>query len=304
MTIDRVTVAGAGICCLDYIITAPRVEWGGAGRVVDFFIQGGGLVGTAMVACARLGARCELFSMLGDDAVADEVTAEFAREGIETGRIARIRGGRSPLSFVHVDAASGERTIFHRPGENLTWDPRADLSAIAHCGAILIDDCYPDMSATCALFAREHSVPVIGDMIPRPENAELLRLVDILIAPRHFVAGTPHPDDPVAALDHILRLGPATALITLGADGLVYADASGRGRLDAFKVDVVDTTGAGDTFHGAYAYGVARGWETARCAQFASAVAAIKCTRPGGRTGLPSLDQTIEFLRSRGTLDW
>jgi len=69
-------------------------------------------------------------------------------------------------------------------------------------------------------------------------------------------------------------------------------------------VDVVDTTGAGDTFHGAFAYGVARGWDTERCGEFAAAVAAIKCTMPGGRTGLPTLQKALEFLRSRGRLDW
>ena len=79
-----------------------------------------------------------------------------------------------------------------------------------------------------------------------------------------------------------------------------FSAPSGRGSGKAFEVDVVDTTGAGDTFHGAFAFGVACGWQIAKCAEFASAVAAINCTKPGGRTGLPTLDQTSEFLKARG----
>ncbi len=285
---------------MDYIVVAPQVDWGDTAVVTDYLSQGGGLVGTAMVACARLGAACDLFSMIGDDQVGDEVIAELESEGIPPTRIMRLAGGKSPFSFVHVDDKTGERSIFHRPGMGLVWDISNSVASIVDAQALLVDDYFLDLSLAAAKEAREHGVPVIADLIPDEKNAELLRYVDTLVAPRHYARIMGCDENLDAALDAIHGLGPTTAVITLGSDGWVYSDMTGHGRGDAFRVDVVDTTGAGDTFHGAFTYAVARGWDTRRCAEFASAVAAIKCTKAGGRTGLPNLSQTMEFLREHG----
>lgn len=299
-----VRVAGAGICCMDYIVVAPHVDWGDMAVVTDYLIQGGGLVGTAMVACARLGAKCDLYSLLGDDLVGKQIIEELDSEGVSTCHVARVQHANSPFSFVHVDEKTADRTIFHRPGQGLVWDSSMGMTSIADAQALLVDDYFLDLSLFAAKEAREHGVPVIADLIPAERNAELLKYVDVLIAPRHYARLMGCDENLDAALDAIHAFGPATALITLGSDGWVYSDPTGRGRGDAFKVDVVDTTGAGDTFHGAFTYAVARDWQTPRCAEFASAVAAIKCTKHGGRTGLPSLSQTMEFLREHGRCDW
>lgn len=100
------------------------------------------------------------------------------------------------------------------------------------------------------------------------------------------------------------RLGPETVLITLGAKGWIGAGRDGFIRGEAFAVEAVDTTGAGDAFHGGFAYGIARKWEIGRCTEFAAAVAALKCTQVGGRTGLPALQRTLDFLKKNGRLDW
>ena len=269
-----------------------------------YFVQGGGLVATAMVACARLGAECELFSLLGDDAVGDQILTELVEEGISAQGVARIEGAGSPFSFIHVDPESGERTIFHRSGSSLKWPTDRGFEAVAACDALLIDDVYPDLALAAARHARAHGVPVVADMVPGVEKANLLGVTDVMIAPRHFARKIGCDNDLDQALEAIHDLGPTTAVITLGAEGWVYSDSTGCGRGNAFAVEVVDTTGAGDTFHGAFAYGLGRGWDTARRCEFASAVAAIKCMKPGGRTGLPSLDQTLEFLRERSKMEW
>ncbi|MEI6915574.1 MAG: PfkB family carbohydrate kinase [Armatimonadota bacterium] len=298
-------IAGAGICCLDYIVVAPTVPPGNTGRVKDFHKQGGGLVATALVACARLGAHCELWSLLGDDETGNDILTELNEERVSTAGVWRIEDGHSPFSFIHVDAHSGERTIYHRSAQTMHWKrPDEALSEIKGCGALLIDDYFIDLATSAAKTARKAGVPVIADMIPDSRNKELLESVDILIAPRHFAENLGCQDNPREALDAIHELGPETAVLTLGADGYVYSDKNGTGGDSAFRVDVVDTTGAGDTFHGAFAYGTARGWDTPRCCEFAAAVAAIKCTAPGGRTGLPTLHQTLEFLQQRGALGW
>lgn len=297
-------IAGAGIACLDHIVLAPQVPWGDTASVSGYSVQGGGLVATALVACARLGAECDLFSLLGDDQTGKQILDELRTEGVRASGVARVEGGGSPFSFIVVDEVSGERTIFHRSGAGLAAKaPSIDLSPIAGADVLLIDDIYPELALAAAKLARENSVAVVADLIPDPANAGLLRYVDVAIAPRHFARRIGCEDDLSAALAAIHAYGPATAVITLGAQGWIYSDATGRGRGGTFDVDVVDTTGAGDTFHGAFAYGLARGWDTAGCCNFASAVASIKCTMPGGRTGLPTLARATEFLRERNALD-
>lgn len=298
-------IAGAGICCLDHIVTAPQAPWGDTALVSGYSVQGGGLVATALVACARLGAQSKLFSLLGDDIVADQVLAELAVEQVDTSAVVRVRHGASPFSFIHVTEHSGERTIYHRSGAGLNaFASSVDLRGIRGSHALLVDDVYPDLALSAARLARESGIPVVADMIPGPDSSNLLHCVDVLIAPRHFALGIGLENNLEAALRAIHEMGPSTAVITLGSEGWVCSGPNGSGRGGAFEVDVVDTTGAGDTFHGAFAYGLALGWDAARCCEFASAVAAIKCTQPGGRTGLPSLSRTIEFLQERSRLDW
>lgn len=298
-------IAGAGVCCLDYIFFAPQIPWGETAQVEDSRTQGGGLVGTAMVACARLGASCLLFSYLSHDEVGVQIASELAAEGIKLEGVAGIPQGSSPYSFIHVDSRSGERTIFHRAASGLDRAVPPDLDQIRECDVLMVDDYYPELALAAARTARQNGIPVVADltMIPK-KNLDLFREINVLIAPRSYAAQIGYAEDLPGALKAIHRLGPETAMITLGKKGYVYSSPQGQGRGKAFKVEIVDTTGAGDAFHGGFAYGLACGWDVARCAEFGAAVAAIKCTRPGGRTGLPTLPQTIHFLRRNGRLEW
>jgi len=298
-------IAGAGVCCLDYLFFAPQIRWGETAQVEESREQGGGLVGTALVTCARLGASCLLFSFLSHDEVGVRIASELASEGIKLEGVAAIPQGTSPYSFIHVDSRSGERTIFHRAAAGLERAALPDLGLIPGCDVLLVDDYYPELALAAARTARRKGIPVVADLTMMPKkNLELFREINVLIAPRSFVGQIGYADDLPGALQAIHWLGPETAMITLGREGYIYSSPEGRGRGKAFKVEVVDTTGAGDAFHGAFAYGLARRWEIRRCAEFAAAVAAVKCTKPGGRTGLPTLPQTIHFLRRNGRLDW
>lgn len=297
-------IVGAGIACIDHIVVSPQVQWGDTALISKYSIMPGGLVAMALIACSRLGAETRILTPLGDDEPGDMVAAELEKEHVDLTGAMRINGGKTPFSFIHVNAESGERTIFHRSGSGLDSgvDPE-HLSILDQSSVLLVDDIYPGMSIAAAKYAHSRSIPVVADMIPNDANAELLRNVDILIAPSHFLRETSNCDDPYAALDMIHEIGPATALITLGSDGYVWSHGGAKGRGNAFKVDAKDTTGAGDVFHGAFAFGVAQQWSIPDCAEFASAVAAIKCmgTGPGA---LPSYNQTVEFLLRNGSIKW
>ncbi|MGB7297503.1 MAG: PfkB family carbohydrate kinase [Candidatus Aminicenantales bacterium] len=298
-------IAGAGVCCLDYIFAAPQISWGETAQLEESRVQGGGLVATALVACARLGASCLLFSFLSHDEVGVRVASELTAEGIKLEGVAAIPQGKSPYSFIHVDSRSGERTIFHQAAFGLEGTVIPDLDRIQDCDVLVVDDYYPELAIEAARTARRKGIPVVADLTMMPKkNLEFFREISVLIAPRMFAAQIGYAEDLPGALQAIHGLGPETAMITLGKKGYVYSSPEGLGQGKAFKVEVVDTTGAGDAFHGAFAFGLAHGWEIGRCAEFAAAVAAIKCTKPGGRTGLPTLPQTIHFLRRNGRLDW
>ncbi len=294
-----VRIVGAGIACLDYIVTAPQVEWGNQAHVSGFVVQGGGLVATALVACARLGAETVLYSLLGDDEVAKPILAGLEEEQVSTAGVRTIPGGASPFSFIHVDAQSGERTIFHRPGQGLSWPPDERFAHLEHADAMLVDHCFPELSVAAVKAARARKVPVIADTQPEEKHRAWLEGVNVLIAPHHFADRLGYTEHPEQALDAIHAYGPEIAVITLGSEGWVCSDGKEITRGKAFSVEVVDTVGAGDVFHGAFAFGWAQHWAAPRCCEFASAVAALKCTKPGGRTGIPDLATTLAFIADR-----
>jgi sulfofructose kinase len=144
-------------------------------------------------------------------------------------------------------------------------------------------------------------VPTVldADLGAREALPELLRLADYAVfsapALREFSAAATDED----RIAHVLTLGPRHVGVTLGADGYLWCEAAGSGRQPGYRVDVVDTTGAGDAFHGAFSVGLAEGWPIPDIARFACAVAAMKCTRLGSRAGLPSRREVETFLAAR-----
>ncbi len=139
----------------------------------------------------------------------------------------------------------------------------------------------------------------------RPGMEELIPLCDYVVASEVFArsyAGTP-----LKALKRLVASGVPVATVTLGAKGSVTIDSrggreggAGRFTTPAFKVRAVDSTGAGDVFHGGYIYGLLQGWDLVRTVRFASAASALKCTKPGGRSGIPAVSRVRKFLRERG----
>jgi sulfofructose kinase len=295
-------IVGAGICCLDYIATAPRPQWGGTTRINNYLRAGGGLVATALVACARLGAQTELISMLGGDKVGGEILEGLRREDLGVAHVKRSKEGLSPFSFIHVDERHGDRTIFHHPGRGLTH--HVDLAVLDGADVLLVDDYYPELVREVVPKAREKGIPIIADTSPTEKDRDWLAQVDILIAPNDYFNTGDFGYDLDRALDTIHDYGPSTAVITQGAEGWAASHQGNRYRGPAFNVDAVDTTGAGDVFHGAYAFAVAQGWDIPKCAEFSSAVSALKCTQPGGRAGIPNLIQALDFLKEKSVNNW
>jgi len=294
-------VIGIGTTCIDHLIVVP--SFGHLQKSVclveEFRTQGGGLIATAMVAVARLGGRAELWGRVGDDANGRLIVEELKQEGVDIARLQVVEGALSAGSVVAVSAETGDRNIFYFAGRGLERADAASLpfERIKDAGCLLVDHNWDEAVLPALKTAREHGVTTCADLgTINEETRRIAALTDVLIVPRHCaeeLAG----GDREKALREMAAIGPRTVVITLGDEGSICLDEGRIFRQPAFEPpEVVDTTGAGDVFHGAYCFGVTQGWDTRRCIAFASAVAALKCTKLGGRSGIPDLASAVAFL--------
>ncbi len=296
-------VIGIGLAFLDYLLRVPDLRTVHQGcRLLDFKMQGGGLISTALVAVARLGGEAEFWTVLGQDHHRELIEEELLREGVHLSQTVYVSDRPNAFNFVLVDGVTGER-VFLLPGTGAKlsqFEPDADLhrSRIDSAGSLLVSTACRSWVLKGLRRARERGVPTCIDTSRIVGDEDLLELIDYLVVPRHAaveVAGAPG----LEALKALSRYGARMVVITLGPQGVIYLANGEMEEVPAFEVEAVDTTGAGDVFHGAFAYGLARGWEPRQLVLFSSAVAALKCTQLGGRTGIPNLAQTERFLEER-----
>jgi sugar/nucleoside kinase (ribokinase family) len=271
-------------------------------KVLQYDVPGGGMVGTALVAVARLGGRAEFWGAVGEDATGRMILEEFQREGVDVSQAVPVPGGRGPIVLVCVDKGTGERHFFGGTGFGEAPEPIGDLSRLVRAGCLLVDGFIMKSARRAAAEARRLGVPVVGDVSRiREKSAEFIACMDYVIASDLCMAGLGAGDDYRKACCRLRAMGPKVAVITRGARGLAAMDGEAFLEMPAFPVEVVDTTGAGDTFHGAFCLGLVRGMPLPEILQFASAAAAMKCRRLGGRAGIPSHPEVLAFLRRQGT---
>jgi len=297
-----------GIATLDYLGAIRRgspLERFGRELVERYGVEGGGVAATAGAACTRLGLRTAHWGCVGRDEAGEAIVAGLEKERVSTRQVVRLAGSRSPVSFILVDSGSGERRILFHPGSGpLPMVPRFPWSQVRRAKVIVLDSWWLALSVEVARRAKAAGVPVVADLSPADYLSGLLAHVDAVFAPRPPELEEVSAETVAPLLEQMHRYGPSVVGITLGAEGCWYSTGEGPVHQPAFSVQAVDTTGAGDTFHGAIAYGFARRWAVPRTVEFASAVAALKCRALGGRSGIPSLRETLAFLRSQGSSLW
>lgn len=254
---------------------------------------GGGVAANAAVAVARLGGSAVLISRVGDDAEGEVVLAGLRADGIDVSAVQRVEGRSTPFSAVLVDP-SGDRTIVnHTPDELLTGEP-PDVPGF---DAVLVDGRWPDASTIALSIARERGVPGVVDA-DRPVDPRLLDLASHIVFGEDALASTTGLVGHADGLRAVDAWSGAMLAVTAGADGVVWLDDGNAREVPAFAVTAVDTTGAGDAFHGAFTLALAEGADDASALRFAAATAAVKCTRPGARRGIP-VRADVEALLDR-----
>ena len=301
MTLD---VVGLGYCVYDIVAIAsgpPDFDNVAMVPLPDLVHDGGGQTGTALTAVARLGLRAGYIGTLGDDGEGRWLRAYFEREGVDVTRLRHEASAGTNICLILVEEATGRRAIMcHRrvsPGD-LTLD-EADRAYIQAARVLHLDGQFMPGAVQAARWAKEAGVKVCYDgNHPREGLGELLPMVDWLVVAEPFPASVTACPEPEEAARTLLKLGPEVLAVTLGVRGCEVWSAEEHFRMPGLRVKAVDTTGAGDAFHGAFVYGMLQGWDLRRVARFANAVAAINCQTLGGRQGLPSFEE-VDLLVDR-----
>ncbi len=293
---------GIGLNAIDHIIVMPHFpERGTKSRISKFVKAGGGQMGTGFSALARLGAKVKYLGKVGDDEMGKLSMDLLAREGVDISDMVVEPDTISQYAFIVVEEGTGERTIMWQRDSGLEFSPGDFSREAVTSGRILhMDGHEVPFLIQAAKWAKEEGIPVLIDAERLKDRTfELLPLADVLISDERFL-NLVYPGSTYREfLIHVKeRFNPHFAAITLGERGsLGYLNGEFI-YLPAFRVDVADTTGAGDVYHAAFVYGILQDWEIEEIMRFSSAVAALKCRKYGGRDGAPNLTEVREFLMS------
>jgi sulfofructose kinase len=294
----RVDLVGVGLNATDTVI--PLVDFPRCGSKVEYSdekVMPGGQVASAIVACQTWGLQTRYVGKLGDDDAARLHTAEFARTGVQT-QLIHVAGAASPKSLILVDR-NGERTVLCRRDERLILHPEELVHDwIVNARALLVDGHDTAAATLAAQWARASGIPVIADLDETyPGVGELIQNVDYLIVSRDFPCRLMAEDDLKKALFKIhLRYGCSLAAATLGPAGVLAWDGERFCHRPAYRVSVVDTTGAGDIFHAGFIYGLLQDWSLEHQLDFACAAAAINCTAEGARGSIQPVEGIERFM--------
>jgi sulfofructose kinase len=300
----RAVTGAASVLCvgqatLDHVLTVADDLVVGRKHVAQRHdVVGGGLAANAAVAVSRLGGTAALASVIGHDETGDRVLAGLRAEHVDTRLVQQADTVSTPFSAVIV-SADGARTIVNHSPAELLAQPCPDLDDVS-CDAVLVDGRWPAGTSTALSLARRRSLPGVVDVdrsaVDSAVIATCLDLASHLVFSEDALRDLTGTSSPTDGLRRVARDTGAHVSVTLGARGVVWIDGADVRSLGAFVVDAVDTTGAGDVFHGAVTLALAEGADEARAFAFASAAAALKCTRPGARAGIPNRTEVDDLL--------
>ncbi|WP_114766357.1 PfkB family carbohydrate kinase [Vibrio rhodolitus] len=293
-------IACVGISVQDRIYNIVELPNGGGKYIANHYHEvGGGPAATAAVAVTRLGLECDFIGRLGDDDVGAALVNELNSDKVSTNNVKIFTNSRSTQSAVLVDS-HGERIIINHPSPDLSsdasWLEQVDFSQYQ---VVLADVRWHEGALNAFQQASALNIPTVLDAdITNQDISELVELAD------HAVFSQPGLQKLTGEQDHLEGLKKAAQIcrgqvyVTLGAKGCVWLEDGEFKHYPAFAVNVVDTTGAGDVFHGAFAVAVANQLPNADKVAYAAAVAALKCTQPGGRAGIPNHQDVQTFIKN------
>lgn len=296
-------IVGIGVSTLDVLTVVDGFPCsGGVQRAHGTLLQGGGPVATAMVAASKLGAKTAMVDNLGNDWIGQRIVDEFVAYGVDTGFINVLPNETSSLAAILVRKSDGERAIMFNPGSASERPISLDIARlIKQSKCIHINGRHLSCCLEACKVAKDNNVIISfdgGSGRYRPELDEILNYADYCIIAKDFSDQWLGVMDAASALKAMINKGCSLAVITLGENGSA-ALVKGSDEIlfqTAFKVEsIVDTTGCGDIFHGVFLFSKLNHYSVAESLTMASAAAAIKAGKLGGRGVVPDMGQIMEL---------
>lgn len=294
-------ILSVGHSVLDLIFHVDKLpQHDGKFLVDDFISVGGGPAANAAVTIAKLGAKSYFAGRVGNDHYGQTVIDELQDYGVHCDYVTKIDQAATSLSAVIVDN-DGNRQIMNYKSSKLD-DYIEHLKSInwQQFDAILVDVRWLQGAKYALKQAKKYNIPTILDADVSERNAkDLVQLASYSIFSEPGLYQLMNMYDPKEALSKAKEEFTGELSVTLGAKGFLYFEHGKMKKYDAINVKALDTTGAGDVFHGAFAYHIAKYKKNMKEALIFSAhVAALKCTRLGGRKGIPSIGEVLEFIQA------
>ncbi len=286
-----------GYCSNDHLCRLPEIPIDHKVEIIEHEVQGGGPAGGAAVCAARLGLASGYIASIGDDDDGRRILADFSAEGVDTSGVVVRRGGRSPIAYCWITPDGKRSVAWTRNRLQTLTASEVPLDLVRHAKLLHLDGHHTEAAIAAAREARTAGVLVsydAGTFVNGYE--ELLRHADILIASEFFARKWSGEEDPRKALVKLGTVGATVTGVTMGEAGSMVIDKGEILFCPAFRIQPVDTTGAGDAYHAAFAVRYLECRDLCACMRFASAVAALKCRRLGARAGLPTRAETEAFL--------
>ncbi len=293
-------VVGMGLNSVDFLTVVPEFPAPNSKmKMLQFSKQGGGQVATAMVALSRWGVKTKYIGKVGADELGQFSLQSIRQEGVDVSSVTIERNATNQFATIIVDGSTGDRTILWNRDDRLMYREGELRKEEVCCGRLLHLDGH-DIRATihCMRWAKEQGIPTVVDLDKvEPLTSELIKEIDFLITSSRFPMLYTGISDQKKAFLELQKQTHGFLCATLGHSGaMAWVD----GKIfyaDGFNVKAVDTTGAGDVFHGGFIYGLLQNWEVEKMLRFANAAAALKCLDLGGRRGIPPLEKTQQFMR-------
>ena len=297
-------VVGIGAVVMDTLITLPSFPPEDTKfKATSTKLVGGGPTATGIVAVSKLGVSSEYIGVLSDDSTGAFLKGDFEKYGVKTDNIDFFKGYSAFTSCIWLNSEKGTRTCVFDKGNlpALKLDQKK-IDAIKAAKVLMVDGNEMAAAVEAAKIARESGVKVLYDCGGLYEGVEnLLALTDIMIPSEEFALGHTKTDDVFEAAKILYeKYSPEFVVITRGKHGGIIYDGKEIKDYPIYDVEVVDSNGCGDVFHGAFAAATVYGLTPLQSCYFSSGVSSLKCTGVGARESVPSYEETIEFLRSFG----
>jgi sulfofructose kinase len=294
----RPVVLCAGIAVEDFIFKVERFpQPGEKAQASSLIATPGGCAANAAMAVARLGGVARFVGPIGTDEASVRFLDGLARTAVDARSVERVEGGSISVSGIFIDA-TGEKLVATRRGELLAQaQPRDAAALVADVDIVMADNRFPDFVQPILQAAVQRGIPAVldGDLATTPDDP-LFAIASHIIFSSEALRATTGVHDLAAALKVIAKAAPGFLAVTNGPGAIRWLEDGEARRMAVFPVTAVDTLGAGDTFHGAFALALAEGRGLLEGMRFAAAAAALKCTRFGGIAGTPTRAEVEAFL--------